>query len=109
MQKRKLGHDGPEVSAIGLVSMGMSEFYGIADETESIETIQRAFDLGINFFDSADMYDPFKDEQFAGKALKCIRDKDIIATRFGKIHSGDPKSRSINGKREYLKSACNEL
>ncbi len=106
MKKRKLGKDGPEVSDIGLGCMGMSEFYGEADEAESIETILKAFDSGINFFDTADMYGPYKNEILVGKALKGIRDDVILATKFGIVRGNDPKSRSINGRPEYVKSAC---
>ncbi len=106
MKKRKLGIIGPEVSSIGLGCMGMSEFYGNADEVESIETIQKAYDLGISFFDTADMYGPYKNEKLVGKALKGIRDNVILATKFGIVRGEDPKNRTINGKPEYLKAAC---
>lgn len=106
MENRKLGKDGPLVSAIGLGCMGMSEFYGSADESESIETIHKAFDSGVTFFDTADMYGPYKNEKLVGKALKGIRDEVILATKFGIVRGGDPKSRSVNGRPEYVKSAC---
>ncbi len=106
MKKRKLGKGGPEVSSIGLGCMGMSEFYGDADEVESIETIHKAFDSGINFFDTADMYGPYKNEKLVGKALKGIREDVVLATKFGIVRGDTPQSRSINGRPEYVKSAC---
>jgi hypothetical protein len=83
MQKRKLGNSGLEVSALGLGCMGMSEYYGEADETESIATVQRAIDLGVNFFDTAEAYGPYTNEELLGRALKGRRDKAIVATKFG--------------------------
>ena len=83
MEKRKIGKSGPEVSAIGLGCMGMSEFYGVSDEKENLATLQRALELGINFLDTADMYGPFKNEELVGKFLKGKRDKVILATKFG--------------------------
>lgn len=106
MERRKLGSQGLEVSALGLGCMGMSEFYGTVPEEESIKTINRAFEMGIDFFDTADMYGPFKNEILVGKALKGIRDKVKIATKFGVVRSQDPAARGINGSPEYVKASC---
>lgn len=106
MEKRKLGKQGLTVSAIGLGCMGMSEFYGQADEKKSIETIHQALDLGITFLDTADMYGPYKNEKLVGKALAGQRDKVMLATKFGIVRTGEPGVRSVNGRPEYVKSAC---
>jgi aryl-alcohol dehydrogenase-like predicted oxidoreductase len=106
MEKRKLGNQGLTVSAIGLGCMGMSEFYGQADDKKSIETIHRALDLGITFIDTADMYGPYKNEKLVGRALSGQRDKVILATKFGIVRSGDSGERSVNGRPEYVKAAC---
>jgi aryl-alcohol dehydrogenase-like predicted oxidoreductase len=106
MEKRKLGRNGPVVSAMGLGCMGMSEFYGTADEVESIATIHRALDLGITLVDTADVYGPHTNEQLVGRALRGRRDGVILATKFGIVRSSDPQYRGVDGRPEYVKSAC---
>ncbi len=106
MEKRTLGKSGLEVSALGLGCMGMSEFYGETDETESIKTIHRAIELGITFFDTADVYGPLKNEILVGKALKEKRDKVIIATKFGIVRNLETNERGINGSPDYIKKSC---
>jgi aryl-alcohol dehydrogenase-like predicted oxidoreductase len=105
MEKRKLGTQGLEVSALGLGCMGMSQFYGPRDDRESVATLERAVELGVNFFDTADVYGVGHNEELVGNALKKYRDRVIIATKFANQVLPDGK-RAINGRPEYVRSAC---
>ncbi len=107
MKKRKLGDQGLEVSAQGLGCMGMSDFYGVADEREAIATIHRAYDLGVEFLDNADMYGPFNNERLVGKAIAGRRDDFVVATKFSILRGEDGSFVGVCGKPEYVHEACN--
>lgn len=106
MEQRILGTQGLTVSAQGLGCMGMSDFYGGRDETEAINTIHRALELGVTLLDTADAYGPFTNEELVGRAVRGKRDQVIIATKFGIQRSADPAFRGICGRPEYVRSAC---
>jgi aryl-alcohol dehydrogenase-like predicted oxidoreductase len=106
MDTRRLGSQGLTVSEIGLGCMGMSEFYGTGDEDESIATIHRALDLGVNFIDTADMYGPFTNEKLVGKAIKDRRDEVVLATKFGNERTEDGGMVGVNGSPDYVWKAA---
>lgn len=106
MEKRKLGRQGLTVSALGLGAMGMSEFYGVPDEAESLATLERALDLGVTFIDTADMYGRGHNEELVGRAIAARRGEVQLATKFGILRSDDPRARGISGKPDYVRQAC---
>ncbi|MEA3033851.1 MAG: hypothetical protein QOH86_1867 [Sphingomonadales bacterium] len=103
---RRLGRDGPEVSAIGLGCMGMSEFYGAGDEAESIATIHRALDQSVTFLDTADMYGVGRNEELVGRAIAGRRDEVFLATKFGNMRGEDGSFKGVCGRPDYVRSAC---
>src|SRR3954468_12346639 len=106
MENRSLGRQGLTVSALGLGRMGMSEFYTGGDDEESIATIQRALDLGIDFLDTADMYGPFTNERLVGRAIRGRRQRVVVATKFGNQRGEDGSFLGVNGRPDYVKKAC---
>ncbi len=106
METKQLGSQGLKASALGLGCMGMSDFYGERNDAESLKTLARAAELGVTFWDTADMYGPFHNEELVGKALKGMRDRITLATKFGIVRDpANSQVRGINGKLEYVKSA----
>jgi aryl-alcohol dehydrogenase-like predicted oxidoreductase len=107
MEHRTLGTQGLTVSAEGLGCMGMSEFYGSADESEAVATIHHALNLGVNFLDTSDVYGPYTNEQLVGGAIADRRDEVVLATKFGLVRDPEnPRARGVNGRPEYVLDAC---
>lgn len=106
MRQRKLGRGGPIVSALGLGCMGMSDFYGGRDESEAIATLERAVEMGVTFFDTADVYGPHTNEKLVGRVLRPHRDRITLATKFGLIREAGQSATRVNGRPDYVATAC---
>src|ERR671939_796723 len=106
METRELGRGGLRVSALGLGCMGMSEFYGERDDEESVATIRRALELGVNFLDTADMYGVGRNEELVGRAIRDRREGVVLATKFGNVRGQDGSFLGVNGRPEYVRTAC---
>ncbi|MDQ7913890.1 aldo/keto reductase [Pseudomonas sp. 102515] len=105
MLQRRLGRNGPRVSALGLGCMGMSEFYGATDETEALATLDLALERGVTLLDTADAYGPHRNEELLGRALRGRREQVFLASKFGLVRSADPTARGVNGRPEYVRQA----
>src|ERR1700759_3385319 len=108
IDQRPIGTQGLTASAQGLGCMGMSEFYGPGDDDESIATIHRALELGVNFLDTAAMYGMGKNESLVGRAIADRRDEVVLASKFGIVRGEDPADRGVNGRPEYVKQSADE-
>ncbi len=106
IRRRKLGRQGLEVSVLGLGCMGMSDFYGPADEAVSLAVIRRALDLGVTLLDTADVYGPETNEQLVGRAIRGRRDEVVLATKFGQVRAPDGRFTGVNGRPSYVRAAC---
>ncbi|HVO12029.1 MAG TPA: aldo/keto reductase [Vicinamibacteria bacterium] len=107
METRRLGRQGPEVGAIGLGCMGMSDFYGPRNEAESIATVHRALELGVTLLDTADVYGPHTNEELVGRAVRGRpRGSFVLATKFGMLRGSDPTARGVSGRPEYVRACC---
>jgi aryl-alcohol dehydrogenase-like predicted oxidoreductase len=106
MKRRRLGTSGLTVSAVGLGCMGMSEFYGTGDDHESIATIHRALELGVDFLDTADMYGIGRNEELVGRAIQGRRDRAVLATKFGNVRGADGSFLGVNGRPDYVRACC---
>jgi len=107
MDRRRLGRQGPEVGAIGLGCMGMSDFYGPRDEAESLAVIRRALELGVTLLDTADVYGPHTNEELVGRAVRGRpRESYVLATKFGIVRGSDPAARGVDGRPDYVRACC---